>query len=372
VALQEFEAAVTSGLSGPAVHFNMGVAAYRLGQYSRAEAAFKEVARTPAMAALAHYNLGLVALRRDDRRAAARWFSQASQESSDQRLRDLALARLEELPSQPPDVERNWAGYAAFGGGYDDNVALVSNADVLGVSGRGDSFTDLQLAISAPIDRAWQLDAGLVWVDYRELDTFDLLSVQGGGRYLFGSGEWKSDAGVQFAYTTLDGQGFENRQSLLLQSRRALSLEWQLHAEYRFSRLDGLNDFEGLSGYRHEVGARMGWTREPWRIGFDYRFDVNDYDDDALSTRRHELGAELQRSLPGDWSIALAAAGRHSRYDLESNGTEDRTELALEIAKVFGTRWRLITRYSYADNDADLPEFNYQRGRFSAGFEAAM
>lgn len=371
-ALQEFAAAVTSGLSGPAVHFNMGVAAYRLGEYSRAEAAFKEVARTPSMAALAYYNLGLVALRRNDRRAASRWFSQASQESSDERLRGLALARLAEIPAEAPAEQRNWVAYAALGAGYDDNVALVSNANVLGVSGKEDSFTELQLAISAPLDQTWQLDAGVYGTDYHSLDVFDLLSVQGGGRYRLSDGDWKSTLGVQLVHTTLDGRGFENRQSVLLQTRRALSREWQLHADYRFSRLDGLNDFEGLSGYRHEVNARMGWAREPWLLDIEYRFDVNDYDDEALSTRRHGLGVEFQRALPGDWSIAVEVAGRKSRYDLESNGTENRTDLALELARSFGTRWRLVAQYGYTDNDADVREFNYQRGRLSAGFEATL
>jgi hypothetical protein len=368
-ALREFAAAVASGLSGPAVHFNMGVAAYRLELYSQAEAAFKKVARTPEMSALAHYNLGLVALRRNNQRAAARWFARAEQETRDERLRNLASTRLAELP-QP--AERNWAGYAALSGGYDDNVALVSNAAVLGVSGKADSFTDLQLAVSAPVSEAWQLDAGLVWIDYHDLDMFDLLSVQSGGRYRFDRGEWKNDIGLQLAHTMLDAQGFENRQSLMLQSSRALSFAWQLRGRYRFSRMEGLNDFEGLSGYRHELEGRIGWTREPWKLDIGFGFDMNDYDDDSLSVKRRELGVELQHSLPRNWSIGFEAARRHSRYDLDSSGSEDRTELEVEISKVFGTRWRLITRYNHANNDADIPDFNYQRSRFSAGIEAMM
>ena len=46
-------------MDGPAVHYNIGVAAYRNGDLSRAERAFREVAKTPAMEAVAHYNLGL-------------------------------------------------------------------------------------------------------------------------------------------------------------------------------------------------------------------------------------------------------------------------------------------------------------------------
>jgi TolA-binding protein len=75
-----------------AVHFNIGVAAYRSGDYPRAERAFREVAATPAMAALAHYNLGLVELKRGHERAARGWFEQAAQDGGDDRLRSLAFA----------------------------------------------------------------------------------------------------------------------------------------------------------------------------------------------------------------------------------------------------------------------------------------
>ena len=46
----------------------------RIGRYALAESSFREVARTPAMAGLAYYNLGLVASRQDDTTAAVRWF----------------------------------------------------------------------------------------------------------------------------------------------------------------------------------------------------------------------------------------------------------------------------------------------------------
>src|SRR5688572_2088783 len=52
-----FEQALAAGIDGPAIHFNIGSAAYRGGDLPRAEREFREVARTPTMAALAHYNL---------------------------------------------------------------------------------------------------------------------------------------------------------------------------------------------------------------------------------------------------------------------------------------------------------------------------
>jgi tetratricopeptide (TPR) repeat protein len=369
-ALDAFQAAVAGGMSGPAVHFNIGVASFRLGRYSQAESAFQEVARTPAMAGLAYYNLGLVAVRKGDTEAATRWFSMVEQTTADERLRDLAATQLGELAPPPPD--RNWLGYAAAAAGYDDNVALVSNSDVLGISGTEDSFIEAQLAISAPLAQPWRVDAGLSYIDYQDLDSFDQLGLNGGGRYRWNIGDWTHVAGLQLAYTMLDGEGFESRRTLLLQTTTHVLGDSRLRLRYRYNDIDGLDEFSGLSGRRHEAGARVTWTRATWDFGAEYQLEVGDYDDASLSATRQRLGVELQRSFSAGWAVMLEASQRHSDYDLASNGSEDRTELALSISKTMGDRWRVIVRHAYTNNSADVAEFDYRGNRISAGFEAMM
>ena len=369
-ALAAFHAAVGAGMTGPAVHFNIGVASFRLGRYSQAESAFKEVARTPAMAGLAYYNLGLVASRQGDNNMAVQYFSRVGQATDDDRLRNLAAAQLGELATRAPD--RNWLAYAAVGAGYDDNVALVSNSDVLGISGTADMFAEAQLAFSAPLTGPWRFDAGLSHVDYQDLDSFDQLGVNGGGRYRWDGGEWKHEAGLQLSYTLLDGDGFENRRTLMFQTTTHVLGDARLRLRYRFNDIDGLNEFEGLSGTRHEAGARVTWARPEWDFAADYHFDIGDYDDASQSATRHRLGAEIQHSFANDWAVMVEASIRHSDYDLASNGSEDRTELGLSISKTLGARWRVIVRHAYTDNSADDSEFDYRGNRISAGFEAMM
>ena len=367
-ALDWFEAAVRSGLSGPAVQFNIGVCAYRLGRFERAEQAFTEVARTQTMAALAHYNLGLVATAREDPRAAARWFSAAERETTDERLRSLAARQLDELSVE--HTGRNWFAYGSIAGGYDDNVALVSDADVLGVSGLADSFIETQLALTAPLAGPWQFDTGLVLIDYLELNTFDQLGLYAGARYRRSTGRWNNEFGLQLAYSTLDAEGFENRQALALQTSRSFGPEWRLRLRYRGSNVEGLSDFGELSGFRHEANARLSRHYEPWDLSLEYQFEANDYDDDGLSDRRNQFGLTLERRLDGGWVTTFEALWRHSRYDVSANGTEERVELGLSVMRVLSERWRLIARYGYAHNEADIPQLNYQRSRGSLGVEA--
>lgn len=357
-------------MSGPAIHFNIGVASYRLGRYAEAENAFREVARTPAMAGLAYYNLGLVALGQHNTKAAVRWFSMVDETTADERLRDLAATQLAELA--PPLPDRNWLGYASLGAGYDDNVALVSNSNVLGISGTEDGFAEAQLAFSAPLSEPWRFDAGLSYVDYQDLDSFDQLGLNGGARYRWEVGDWMHDAGLQLTYTTLDGEGFENRRTLLLQTTRHVLGDARLRLRYRYNDIEGLNDFKGLSGRRHEADARLSWSRTNWDFGADYQFDIGDYDDSTLSATRHRVSFEVERSLDNGWAVTFEGSFRHSDYDQAGNGTEDRTEAALSISRSINDRWRVIVRDAYTDNSADLPEFNYQGNRITAGFEAIM
>ncbi len=367
-ALDAFEAAAAAGMTGPAVQFNIGVCAYRLGRWSRAQSAFAAAARTPEMAALAHYNLGLVALGAGKQDEATRWFARAEREATDERLKSLATTQLARMPPPP---ERNWLAYGSFAGGYDDNVALVSGGDVLGVSGTDDTFGELQLAVAAPLRGPWRFDGGLVLLDYLDLDSFDQLSLNAGGRYRVPIGKWNVDAGLQGVYSTLDGEGFENKQALLLQAARPLTEHWRLRARYRFSLIDGLSGFSGLDGDKHELALRGTWRSGPWDISIDYRFDTTDYDDATLSYDRHQLAIDMQRELGDNWTVEAGLSRDHSRYDVTANGTEDRTELTLAISYGFGAAWRAVVRYAYANNEADLPEFDYDRNRVSAGVEAS-
>lgn len=370
-ALDAFEQALAAGMTGPAIHFNIGVAAYRVGNHARAEAAFNEVARTPAMAGLAYYNLGLVALERDDSTTAAQWFARAEQAADNTNLREMASARLGEL--RPPMREAPWFGYAAFGMGYDDNVALVSNSNVLGISDSADNFAEAQLALSTPLTDAWRVDGGLFLVDYQDLDSFDQLGANAGARYRWSHGEWTNDVGARLSYSALDGAGFENRRTLSVQASRELLPELRVRGRYGFNHIDGLNDFKGLSGRQQEVSARLDWAAlTAWEVSIEYQYENDDYDDATLSAKRHQVSMDVAHEIGTDWLVAFEAMRRHSDYDADLNGTEERTDLALTVTRTLTSRWRLVVRHAYTSNQADLRAFDYRGNRISAGVEATL
>ncbi|MFC4313471.1 tetratricopeptide repeat protein [Steroidobacter flavus] len=369
-ALAAFESALAQGMSGPALHFNIGVAAYRAGNYGRAEAAFKEVANTPAMAGLAYYNLGLVELKRNDPDAATRWFARVEAATQDAKLRQLAAVQLGEVES--PATARTWFGYAGFGIGHDDNVALVSNSDVLGISDSADNFAEAQFALSMPLGDVWRIDGNVNAVDYQDLDSFDQLGAQVGGRYRWNVGDWINDAGVQVAHTLLDGSSFESRRALFVQTRRTLRSDLTLHGRYRFNDIDGHDEFRGLSGRRHELSAALDWMQAAWDFRFGYLLEIGDYDDNTLSATRHELSFDAESEFARDWTILFEASRRHSSYDDNTNGKEQRTELGVALTRTLTSRWQAFLRYAYTNNDADASEFDYTGNRLTAGIEATL
>ncbi len=357
-------------MSTPALHFNIGVAAYRVGNYGRAETAFKEVANTPSMAGLAYYNLGLVELKRNDPTAASHWFSRVATATEDKRLQELAAAQLGDR--QSPARTHAWFGYAGFGIGHDNNVALVSNANVLGISDRADNFAEAQFSVSTPLGESWRVDGSVMAVDYLKLDSFDQIGLQSGARYRWLFDDWVNDAGVQLAYTTLDGSGFETRRALFIQTGRDLLPDVYMRGRYRFSDIDGLGEFRGVSGRRHELSAALDWTRADWAFTFGYQLEIGDYQDNSLSATRQQLSVDAEYSFATDWTLLAEASRRNSNFDSATNGNEHRTELALSLTRTLTSRWQVFVRYGYTNNDAEAREYDYTGQRISAGVEATL
>jgi hypothetical protein len=365
-AVEAFRTARDAGLTGPAVHYNLGVAAYRLGQYSDAEAAFRQVMRTPAMAPLAFYNLGLVRLARSDAAGAARWFQRALDETGDPQLAELASRQLQRLPVLPETPE--WWVYTSVGGGYDDNVALIADGQLIGVSGADSPVAEGQFAASVPVGSRLRIDGGAYMVRYSDLGEFDQTDLQLGGAWTQPIGEWTSEAAVQLGYNYLDGEKFEDRVGITLQGIRPIADAWRLRLRYRYDDLTGSAPFESLSGSRQLFAARVARTEGPLRLHVEYSFETNDRDEKEVSPDRHMLDGELRWGI-GASTLLLGASFRTSEFDItEAPGRdEDRLMLALGFSLPVWRRGELSLRYDYTHNESNVDDFDYKRNRAILG-----
>lgn len=386
-ALEAFLAAREAGLDGPAVHYNIGVCAWSLGRLDLAESAFLETSRYPAMAALAHYNLGLVSQRRGDDSAARAWFEKALQGSrDDQAVQSLAAARLDGMSSVRPGADladgqrersaRSRPPVAAFVTaviGHDDNVALLADGDLLGVTDMSSAYGELQAVASVPLAGDLSLQAGAYLVSYTDLPELDQDGAQLELRFTPRAGAWRADLRAGFGLNRIDGERFEDTRSVSLGARRPLGGGWDLGLRLRYADIDGNAPYEGLGGDRTEAMLRLRHAQDTRRVRLDYRFETNEREDAAFSPDRHHIHAELRQALGRGIEGALSAGWRHSRYSPGvSSWSERRTLAGIELSGPIANGWAWVAGYDWAENSSSLPEYEYRRNRLFLGLEAVF
>jgi tetratricopeptide (TPR) repeat protein len=372
-ALALYEQALAQGLEGPAVHFNIGVAAYRSGQLQRAERAFREVARTPAMAGLANYNLGLVLLKRGKQAEARRYFELASHDT-DERLAALAARQLGELPAaaSPP----SWSLYGRTGAGYDDNVALRSESIEGTGTGEDDIFAELLFAGSVTFSGRWRVDTAAGWLKYADLDEFDQSAFSVGGVRIFDLDDWQFELGAYGNYLTLGGDVYEQSAAAAARVTRNFSGGRRLQAQFRATAVDGEGDFSGLTGSRTELGLRYDWSWQAWNFSAYTRGEINHADDEVFASRWAELGGTADYALSTRWNLTGGAALRQTRHpaqpaaDIEESWKDKRLTVRLGAIAKYWKQAQLFIRYEHERNDSPIDFYEYDRNWIAASIEA--
>jgi Tfp pilus assembly protein PilF len=181
-AIKLFTQAQQAGLSGATLHYNSGVAHYKLGHYQQAKVEFIKAEDGSESVALVHYNIGLSCYRLNQLDEARGWFRRAASAATEQRLVELAdemLMRLDEgdgALSRAVAKESPWSLGADLLLGFDDNVTL-ENSDQARATNLEDSYLDLYAAARYQLsgDRGagyWgQLSASSL--QYRQYDAYD-------------------------------------------------------------------------------------------------------------------------------------------------------------------------------------------------------
>jgi tetratricopeptide (TPR) repeat protein len=349
-------------MQGPAIHYNIGVAAYRSGNLARAERAFREVAQTPAMAALAHYNLGLVAQRRADSTSARDWFERAARESTDERLSALAARQLDELPAAPTRAVSSW--YARAGIGYDDNVALRSESIDAPGNGEGDSLAELLVAGGYSFRPNWRVDGAAGLSRYASLDEFDQTALSVGLTRGLEFAGWSIDAGANVARLSLGGDVYEQSTAATAQAKRALGSGF-LRGQLRVAAVDGEGDFSGLSGTRSGLGLEYEWTVRSLTFAVHTRAEKNDSRDDLYASRWFEAGADVRWAASPVWTFDAGIKRRQIRHP-EQSSTQDawndrRTLYQLQAMRFLWKQMQLVVRYEHENARSPVDAYEYDR-----------
>lgn len=365
-----FEMALAEGMQGPAIHYNIGAAAYLGGDLPRAESAFREVARTPAMAALAYYNLGLVAQDRHDAREARDWFERAIKDSPNERLTELASQRLAELPeTRAPGL---WTYYTRGGAGYDDNVSLRSSSIEGSPSGDADAYAELIFAGSYSFG-AWRIDTGAATLEYLDLDEYSQSALSLGAARGFRWDNWYFELGAYGSQLSLGGEVYERDIAAGLQAMRTFYGGSRLRALLRATSVEGKSAFAGLTGDRTELGLYYEKFWRAWSFGAHTRAELNESEDPIFSSRWVQLGGEARYAFSPTWEFLVSAALRRIRHAAQSEtlgGWDDnRATLQVGVMRTLWKRARLFVRGEHQRSDSPVAGYDYDRSWIAASVE---
>ncbi len=396
-AREQFEAALAQGVDSPALHYNLAVACFKTGDYRAAEASFSKLLGGPD-AALANYNLGLVALADGRADLAEQRFVQASGADASEAIRELARRQLSELASRRAPAYQSPAlvaqGYLSTGIGYDSNIEGVPEDSS---SNRSSLYAELIAAgaLRQVITPDWRLvwDGVAYSQDYVQGSRFDATVVQG---KLAGIRSYKGvDVGVRAGLTRawLEDDVLETRFGATLFAQTDECLVGPLHAcslALTAEQVDGGRDYLAYSGQQYQFEARAEQRHGSLMLDTFYRWSINDRKDFSdgdffvsVSPTSHQLGAEVLYPLRSDLAIGADMALRHARYDrphqwidegvLTSRRRKDvRLELGLMAEIYLNSRWLVRNQWLFRDQNSRLSRYDYQRHTYLVSLEGVF
>jgi tetratricopeptide (TPR) repeat protein len=408
-ALNALLQAKAAGLDTPGLDYNLGVVYYQLASYDEAEQRFQLLINVPEYTAIAYYNLGLIALKRDDRQAALDNFSNASTLAVDESLKNLsqrALQRLNEDPAEKKSLLAGLGGFVSLNGGYDDNVSLIDE-DTGQATGTADYHAELFASTGAMLlgsdANGLHMDANINVLKQQKEHDYDYsqwhvaLAHEG----LFSHWGTRVRAGID--RTQFGNEDFQQLLSLELRGKRDISAKSGFELRYKYVDIkdkspDGVYDY--LAGNRQQMRLRLLDSRNGISFKYSYEIQFNDRNDfssqstntanettivnRSYSPIRHSLQVSAGVPWGKSLTINLEAQYRYSDYidpdtsvTVDGTGTtlsatsfvrkDNRYRLNLGMAYSITPSLELFADYGHTKNDSNRSGSDYQRTLIRAG-----
>lgn len=394
-ARQHLEAARAGGLDSMTLHYNLGVVYYRLGQLDAAEQAFARLLSSPHES-LARYNLGLVALARNDRVAARDFFVAVSDGDGPDKLRALARTRLSEIADQMPAPRRlPRRFYVSAAGGYDSNISGLPDTVA---TREGGLFMDAVVAGSLRIrgdrEAGWDVEGAFFGRDYPDDSGYNTRFLQGKLAWSEREVNRTRQLGAVVSQSWFGSDAFETRYGL-----EGIMAWPQCPAPFPVdgcdvslaaARVDGGRSFEAYDGQWYRLRGRTDRRIGDWKVEGKYLWELNDRADMVSGTRfvsvspqHHTLEMVAGYGFRADLEVGALGGFRYSRYQdshrlLEGDTvvvqrrTDRRWEAGTFAEYGLSRRWLLRSEWLFRDNNSAINSYNYQRHTFMLTLEGVL
>jgi hypothetical protein len=294
----------------------------------------------------------------------------------------------------------------SIGGGYDDNVTLSADLELLDFPASEDEFGEALVASQIQLRGNRENGERLVLTGYirrhEEIDEFNQSVAQASVFMDRKLGSWYTTAGIGGDTVYLDDERFTSSGTGTLEARHLLPYNSAFGLRYQGSYIDAPGIFESISGQRHAMRGTLTNRYKIAQTQLGYEFEINDRKDLELddgqfysrSPQSHTVFLANATQLTRRLSLQPRIEYRHSRYPdddqrlfLISPATEDDPAvLGIEDEQRRDNRIRAVMRaellltkslflhgqYEYTDNRSNYEEFKYERNTVSGGIGASF
>jgi tetratricopeptide (TPR) repeat protein len=390
-ARERFAREYAAGAREPTLLYNLGSAQFKLGDYPAARRSFEAVANDPKWGALAQYNLGLIEERLGNVGTAQRHYRVAYATAQSDKLKELAALKVNDRYASASDDDDDWFGIVSLGTGYDDNVVLLNDQSLVGVSNQSDYFAEALASASGfvqgDVEHGWRADAVGYYRGYRDLSDFDYGTTTLGMTYntMTSTAQWQFGARANAQF--VGGDVYTASAIARAQLLKPLGA-YRFRGRNDLSYVDGADHFGYLTGWQDRISVQIDRRVGAYVLRAGYEFEWNDRRDSSTSTEFfsyspvwNRLYVEAVRSFGDALELELRAAYEFSRYDDENvevqpNGAvstaardDDRFAAALRVTYHPFDSWNVYGEYAYSNNSSKFSQYEYTDNQVMLGVE---
>jgi hypothetical protein len=388
-ALTSFSAAEQAGMDEPKLDFNLALCHLQLNQYGQARRYFIQAAKHKPLADLAHFNIGLLELRRGDRDEAKKWLINVRDNALSSKLSNLAKQRLVQL-EQAPSVAFSpviWDNGYRVHLGYDDNI---EDPALAGAVEKGDSFASAMIYASRSEGGNNGLRLGMIGFmqHYDTVRSYDLDVLQLSLDKRFELADWRNHVGADLEGTTLGGNKYLQTTKLYLHGSFPVSEKDSLWLRYRYSGISAMTaSYDYLAGNRHELEVRWRHKRQHVNLQASYEIELNDRNDyqgttifSSYSPTRHTVDLRADITMSPDWNLDSRITWRMSGYN-DANiladssrvkRSDERLMIDLGINHALSDRLDIGFEYKFTENHSNIATYHYTRNIYTVGISGSF
>lgn len=359
-AVTQFEKAQKAGERRVALYYNLGVSYYRLGDMSAAKRNFKIVAQNRGMAALGHYNLGLVARKESDRETAISEFKKVKKISKDKKLIRLADQNLSEIYN----YVGVWRGGLSARLGHDSNVTAAAEGTPAGASTfmTVGAYTDYLINGTRRDGLYFTGDLSL-W-DYASQNE-DQNTLRVGLKKTTPWGKQSAYYAGYFSTSNYRGSAYQNIARLEAGTSKNLEKGANFQFRYRYDNINSLNPaYDYLQGWRQRFRAEHRMYGKDRKSRLYYEFEFNDRQDPNFAPNRHTFRGIYGGNLSQHWQWEGDLNFRVSDYPLRD---DQRFRVSLTASRRIGDDLKFRARVRHTDNNSTDPAYSFGSNQVWAG-----